>query len=171
MDTATSGLAVEGLAVSSGATPAIWQVLTGRVELRVEVDSAAVATMASCRLDSAVDVRIDPTALYLGVQMQRQDGTIPATIRFQPERTAEGWRLVPGTVNVAGFDIPPALLGRAGNAVPAALIDGVELPSDSAGIAVTSVSLAQDELVITLTAPTSASTARTIAGPMSGCTD
>ncbi|MBD3752742.1 MAG: hypothetical protein IE935_10015 [Micrococcales bacterium] len=169
IDTATSGLAIDGLSVSAGPTPAIWQVLTGRVDLHVAIDSSAMATMAACRFDSPVDVQIDASALSVAVKMPYRGRTIPATIGFLPSSTPEGWRLVPSSVTVAGFEVPPAMLSQAGDAVPAALIDGIELPSEPDAIAVTSVSLAQDELVLSLTAPASASGARGLAGPLNGC--
>ena len=44
-------------------------------------------------------------------------------------------------------------------------------PHDPESIAVTSVSLAEDELEMSLTAPASASGARGHAGPVNGCVD
>lgn len=171
IDAATSGFTVEGLSVSSGPTPAIWQALTGRVDLQVMVDSSAVAAMAACRFDSPVDVRIEPTGLSVAVEMPYRGRTIPATIDFLPSSTPDGWHLMPSSVTVAGFEVPPAMLSRAGDAVPAALVDGIELPSDPDAIAVTSVSLAQDELTLSVTAPASASGASGLAGPLAGCAD
>ncbi|MEV8358908.1 MULTISPECIES: hypothetical protein [unclassified Microbacterium] len=171
IDTATSGFTVEGLSVSSGPTPAIWQALTGRVDLQVMVDSSAVAAMAACRFDTPVDVRIEPTGLSVTVEMPYRGRTIPTTIGFLPSSTPDGWKLVPSSVTVAGFEVPPAMLSRAGDAVPAALIDGIELPSDPDAIAVTTVSLAQDELTLSVTAPASASGASGLAGPLAGCAD
>lgn len=167
LESATADLAVEGVSVSSGATPAIVQALTGRVDLRVGIDSAAVATLAACRFDTPVEARIDSTALSIAVEMPYQGTTFPATISFQPEQTPDGWRLVPAAVTVGGFEVPPALLSRAGESAPAALIDGIALPSTPDAIAVTSVSLAEDELVLSATAPASASGARGLAGPLS----
>ncbi|MEO2132082.1 MAG: hypothetical protein ABGX78_12755 [Microbacterium sp.] len=171
LGSATEDLAVQGVSVSSGTTPAIWQVLTGRVDLRVAIDSAAVATLAACRFDSPIDVRIEPTALSIAVEMPYQGTTFPAEVSFQPEETSDGWRLVPAAVIVAGFEVPPALLSRAGGAVPAALIDGITMPNAPDAMSVTSVSLAPDELVLSVTAPASASGAGGIAGPLSGCID
>jgi len=48
---------------------------------------------------------------------------------------------------------------------------GAALPHDPESIAVTSVSLAEDVLKISLTAPASASGARGHAGPVNGCVD
>jgi len=48
---------------------------------------------------------------------------------------------------------------------------GIAHPHDPESIAVTSVSLAEDELEMSLTAPASASGARGHAGPVNGCVD
>lgn len=127
--------------------------------------------MAACRFDTPVDVRTEPTALSVAVGMPYRGRTIPATIGFLPSSTPDGWRLMPSSVTVAGFEVPPAMLSRAGDAVPAALIDGIELPNDPDAIAVTSVSLVEDELTLALTTSAATSGVSGLAGPLAGCTD
>lgn len=164
-----TGLNTEGLSLSPGATPALLQAVTGQVDLTIAIEASAVAQIASCRLNTPVEARIAPDEVELTVDVPLRGTRVPATLAFHPVETESGWQFLPGAISVSGIEVPTALLNRAGAALPRAAIEGISLPHEPESLAVTGVSLADEEVTLSVSVQRTDSLMGREPGPLGGC--
>ncbi|WP_409048251.1 hypothetical protein AB2L57_05480 [Microbacterium sp. HA-8] len=142
-------------------TPALWQLATGRIALRVTVPDAALDAVVRCSSEQEIDVRSVPDGLVMTRERALGGASLPVELLLVPQRRPDGgWLLVADSVSAGGISIPAdralrMLSGRAGDDAGFAsrLLDGIPLPSGG-GLTVTGIAFADGSAQLDLSIPT-----------------
>jgi hypothetical protein len=95
-------------------TPITWQVLTGGLRVNVHIGAGQVKRLVADRLAgtrlSGASVTLLSGAIQVSTQVPLASGTLPAMVDFTPVVSGGRLTAVPGSVTVAGRQIPAGML-------------------------------------------------------------
>jgi hypothetical protein len=123
-----------GVSAEVGGGPALWQLASGAVEVRLTVADAALDALARCRTDQEVTVHAVSGGVVVETERTLRGVPVTVDVLLVPQRDAAGWRLVADSVSAAGISLPAeralkVLSGRDGDGAGFAqrLADGIPL--------------------------------------------
>jgi hypothetical protein len=110
----TIGCAGTTVQLTLADTPVTWQMLTGGLRVNVHIGADQVKHLVADRLAgtrlSGASITLLSGAIQVSAQVPLASGTLPATVDFTPVVSGGQLTAVPGSVTIAGRQIPVGML-------------------------------------------------------------